>query len=111
MDILSIGSLMPLNTTGSINASSLTGSLYEKADTADGTLFDAVLNSAINSINETNGYISDMENEEIRFALGETENTHDLTIAMQKASTAIQYTVAVRDKLLEAYKEIMNMQI
>ncbi|MDD6011031.1 MAG: flagellar hook-basal body complex protein FliE, partial [Lachnospiraceae bacterium] len=36
---------------------------------------------------------------------------HDLTIALQKASTALQYTVAVRDKLLEAYKEIMNINL
>lgn len=32
-------------------------------------------------------------------------------ISMYKASTARQYTVAVRDKLLEAYKEIMNIQM
>lgn len=78
---------------------------------ADGTMFDALLNTAINNINTTNSYLSDAENEEIKFALGETENTHDLTIALQKASTALQYTVAIRDKVLEAYKEIMNMQI
>ena len=51
------------------------------------------------------------ENEELKFALGETENTHDLLIAQQKASTALQYTVALRDKFLESYKELMNMQI
>ena len=51
------------------------------------------------------------ENEEIKFALGETENTHDLTIALQKASTALQYTVAIRDKVIEAYRELMQMQI
>lgn len=43
--------------------------------------------------------------------MGETENFHDLTIALQKASTALQYTVAVRDRLLDAYKELMQMQI
>ncbi len=43
--------------------------------------------------------------------MGETENTHDLVDAMQKASTAMSYTMAVRDKFLEAYKEIMNIQI
>jgi flagellar hook-basal body complex protein FliE len=32
-------------------------------------------------------------------------------IALQKASVALQYTVAVRDKFLDAYKEIMQMQI
>lgn len=91
--------------------SSLTGTLAPKSEKTDGTLFDSFLNTAIDNIKTTNGYLSSWENEEIRFALGETENTHDLTIAMQKASTALQYTVAVRDRLLDAYKEIMQIQI
>lgn len=74
-------------------------------------VFDSMLNAAIDNLNTTNSYLSDMENEEIKFALGETENAHDLTIALEKASAALQYTVAVRDKFLEAYKEIMQMQI
>ncbi len=90
---------------------SLTGTLTEKDRKAEGTLFDAFLNSAIDNIRTTNEYLSNAEDEEIKFALGETENTHDLTIALQKASTALQYTVAVRDRLLDAYKELMQMQI
>lgn len=89
----------------------LTGSLVKESDQAQGTMFDAFLNTAIDNIKTTNSYLSDAENEEIKFALGETENTHDLTIALQKASTALQYTVAVRDKMLEAYNQIMQMQI
>ena len=74
-------------------------------------LFGTMFQPALDNINTTNQYLSDAENAEISFALGETDNTHDLTIALQKASTALQYTIAVRDKFLEAYKEIMNMQI
>ncbi|MDD6734032.1 MAG: flagellar hook-basal body complex protein FliE [Lachnospiraceae bacterium] len=74
-------------------------------------MFASLLNTAIDNINSTNALLSNAENEEIKFALGETTNPHDLTIALQKASTALQYTIAVRDKFLEAYKEIMNMQI
>ena len=74
-------------------------------------MFSVFLNSAIESISATNGYLSDAENEEIKFALGETQSTHDLTIALQKASTALQYTMAIRNKVLEAYKEIMQIQI
>lgn len=91
--------------------SSLTGALAPESKKTDGTLFDSFLNTAIDNIKTTNGYLSDWENEEIKFALGETENTHDLTIALQKASTALQYTVAIRDRLLDAYKEIMQIQI
>ena len=66
---------------------------------------------SVESIKTTNAYLSDAENEKIRWALGETESTHELSIAMQKASTALQYTVAVRDKFLEAYREIMQMTV
>ncbi len=73
--------------------------------------FSSILDSAMNMINEANELRNAADSEQIRFALGEAENTHDLLIAETKALTAIQYTTAVRDKALEAYKEIMNMQI
>lgn len=111
MDISAINNISALNLNKIEDVSSLTGSLLEKTQGAEGTVFESFLNTAINNINTTNSYLSNAENEEIKFALGETENTHDLTIALQKASTALQYTVAVRDKLLDAYKEIMQMQI
>ena len=109
MDISALTRMNALNNIEGVN--SLTGSLFPKAEEADGTVFESFLNTAINNINTTNSYLSEAENEEIRFALGESENTHDLAIALQKASTALQYTVAIRDRLLEAYREIMNMQI
>lgn len=89
----------------------LAGVLTQDEKKAEGSLFEAFLNSAIDNIKTTNDYLSEAENEEIKFAMGETETTHDLTIALQKASTALQYTVSVRDKLMEAYKELMQMQI
>lgn len=107
---MDISSILGLSTDSISSVASVTRKdLPEK--TADGNLFDSILNSAIDNLNTTNAYLSDAENEKMLFALGETENTHDLTIALQKASTALQYTVAVRDKFLEAYREIMNMQI
>lgn len=86
------------------------GQKVHKKD-AQNDMFASMLDSAVENLNVTNGYLSDAENEKIRYALGETENTHDLTIALQKASSTLQYTVAVRDKFIEAYKEIMNLQI
>ena len=115
MDITAINSITGLpGTAGASRAerTTLAGVLEKKDEkAAEGSLFDAFLNSAIDNIKATNEYLSDGENEYIKFAMGETENTHDMTIALQKASTALQYTVAVRDKLLDAYKELMQMQI
>ena len=73
--------------------------------------FSSLSTRAVENINTTNAYLSDAENEEIKWALGETDNTHDLGIALQKAETALQYTIAVRDRALTAYRDIMNMQI
>lgn len=73
--------------------------------------FHVIYNAALDMLNETNQYQNDAELEEIKFAMGLSENTHDLEIAQSKAEIALQYTVAVRDKLLEAYKEIMQMQM
>ena len=36
---------------------------------------------------------------------------HDLMIAMERASTAMNLTVSVRNKLLEAFQEISRMQV
>ena len=82
-----------------------------KVDTYADQGFDNLLHTAIDNLNTTNNYLSDAENEEIKWALGETENTHDLSIALQKASVALQYTVAIRDRLLDAYKELIQMQV
>lgn len=98
-------------TSEAVRESTAASGVTQDAKKTDGNLFSSILNSAIDNLNTTNSYLSDYENEQLKFALGETKNTHDLTIALDKASTALQYTVAVRDKFMEAYREIMNMQI
>lgn len=118
MDLSSISAISSLGNSTSISSVTdltktglLSDDLLSTTSKTDGTLFESFLDTAINNIQSTNALLSDYENEEIKWALGETENTHDLTIALQKASTALQYTVAIRDKVLEAYQTIMNMQI
>ena len=73
--------------------------------------FQSVLESAMDMINETNDLQNQAEEATMRFALGYATNTHDLNAIQTKADIALNYTIAVRDKMLEAYKEIMNMQI
>ena len=105
MDISSIGQLGSAN----LQSGSMVGVSGKNGGSDD--LFGSLLTSAMDNIKETNSYAQKATEEKIKLALGETESTHDLTIALQKSATALQYTVAVRDKFLEAYKEIINMQI
>lgn len=47
-----------------------------------------------------------------RFQMGDDSvNLSDMMISMQKASLNFQATVQVRNKLVSAYHEIMNMQV
>lgn len=47
-----------------------------------------------------------------RFTLGDDSvNLSDVMISMQKASISFQATVQVRNKLVSAYQEMMNMQV
>ena len=72
--------------------------------------FEKLFQSALNMVNETNSLTNAAQEAEISYSLGLTDSIHDLQVAQQKANLSLQYTVAVRNKVLEAYKEIMNLQ-
>jgi flagellar hook-basal body complex protein FliE len=46
-----------------------------------------------------------------RFAAGEPVDEHTLVLAMERANLAFQLTLHVRNKVLEAYQEIMRLQV
>ena len=72
--------------------------------------FESLFEAAVGMMKQTNNYTNAAEEAEMSFALGLTDSTHDLQVAQQKANLALQYTVAVRNNVMDAYKEIMNMQ-
>jgi flagellar hook-basal body complex protein FliE len=46
-----------------------------------------------------------------KFAAGGQMDVHQVMIALEQASTAMALTVQVRNKLVEAYQEIMRTQV
>jgi flagellar hook-basal body complex protein FliE len=46
-----------------------------------------------------------------RFALGEQIPIHQVTIALEHARLSLELAMQVRSRLLEGYREIMNMQL
>jgi flagellar hook-basal body complex protein FliE len=103
MNIQGIGIVNELGKFGGIQPGT---SVIEDRNTAFETLFDA----ATNMIKETNQFTNEAEEAEMAFSLGLLDNTHDLQVAQQKANLALQFTIAVRNQVLDAYKEIMNLQ-
>ena len=44
------------------------------------------------------------------FAVGEKQDLHEIMIASEKASISFKLLLQIRNKVLEAYREIMRMQ-
>lgn len=71
--------------------------------------FSTLLNQAINNVNSLQKSSSDLQT---RFDRGDADvSLSDVMIARNKSSVAFEATVQVRNKLVEAYKDLMNMPV
>lgn len=97
-----------------INKIQSLGNVYQTATVTEKTegesAFEKMYQSAIGLLEETNRYTHEAEEAQMAYALGLNDNIHDLMIAQNKANLSLQYTVAIRNGILEAYREIMQMQ-
>ena len=46
-----------------------------------------------------------------QFALDDSIPVHQVTVALEEARLSLEFAMQVRSRLVEAYKELMNMQI
>ncbi|MHC1790928.1 flagellar hook-basal body complex protein FliE [Solidesulfovibrio sp.] len=99
-------------------------SAYQNAMTQSGNIQSKVSRSLVKPAAPMEGFgqtltdsikrVNDMQNNKDTmvesFASGQTQNVHELMINLQKASSAMQMTTAVRGKVLEAYRELVKIQ-
>ncbi len=72
------------------------------------TSFADTLKNAINEVNELQQTANKKAQE---LAVGKTDNVADVMIAAEKADIAMRVMVQVRNKVIDAYNEIMRMQV
>lgn len=70
--------------------------------------FSEILKSSLLKVNQLQ-LESQKLNEQL--AIGNVDNVHQVVIAAQKAELALQFTIQIRNKILDAYNEIMRMSI
>ena len=63
------------------------------------------------SLKEVNTLKKQSEVANMKLAAGQVEDISEVVIAGEKASIAVQLTMQVRNKMVEAYQEIMRMQV
>jgi len=64
-----------------------------------------------NLLNETANNLSEADRLSRESAAGGPVDLHDVMIAMEKADISLRLLVQVRNKALDAYQEIMRMQV
>ena len=82
----------------------------KKLTRANTETFEALLNSAMGLIKETEDATNAAEQAELEYMLGLNDSVTDLLVAQQKANISIQYTVAIKNAVMQAYQEIMAIQ-
>ncbi len=70
--------------------------------------FTTVMKSAIDHVNATQKTAGEMTK---AFETGKDVEIADVMVSLQKANIEFQATVQVRNKMVEAYQQIMNMPI
>ncbi|MCB1851828.1 MAG: flagellar hook-basal body complex protein FliE [Gammaproteobacteria bacterium] len=71
--------------------------------------FSNLLKQSIDTVNQTQVQANEMKQ---AFELGQDEvNLSEVMIAVQKSSLSFEAMLQVRNKLIDAYKEVMNMPI
>ena len=83
--------------------------LRESADPKGKADFTSVLKNSLDQVNQSQ---TEAQRLSRAFSVGDPEtNLQDVVIAMQKSTISFQQAVQVRNRLVQAYHDIMNMPI
>ena len=74
----------------------------------DGPSFADTLAQSLEKVNDLQ---KEADQAITEFASGETGNIHETMIAVNKADLAFRLTMQVRNKIVEAYNEVLRMQV
>ena len=76
---------------------------------ANGVDFSAVLKNAIENVNTAQ---NSAQAKAQSFTLGASDTSlEDVIVSLQKANLSLQGMIAVRNRLVDAYKEVTNLQV
>lgn len=93
-----------------INAvGSVAGSVQsQQKSTESGTSFSSILKDAMDQTESLN---TQSNQDLFNLLSGNTDDLAGLMVDSQKADVAVSLTAAIRNKAMDAYKEVMNMQV
>ncbi|MEA1004638.1 flagellar hook-basal body complex protein FliE [Bacillus velezensis] len=105
-----VNAITPFQLQQTQNTQNVTNQLNQtqKTDSSNQTSFSELLKNSIDSLNESQVKSDQITNE---LALGKDVNLDEVMIAAQKANISLTAATEFRNKAVEAYQEIMRMQM
>ena len=73
-----------------------------------GASFASILRSGLESVNDK---IATADGLVRQFALDDSIPVHQVTFALEEARLSLEFAMQVRQRLVETYRELMNMQL
>lgn len=86
-------------------------SLENVRPTKNRTIVDNFASYLGKAVNEVNEKLKIADEESRNLAIGKNDNIHEAMIALEKADITFKLLVQVRNKALEAYRELIQMQV
>jgi flagellar hook-basal body complex protein FliE len=105
-----VNAITPFQLQQTQNTQNVTNQLNQtqKTDSSNQTSFSELLKNSIDSLNESQVKSDQITNE---LAAGKDVNLDEVMIAAQKANISLTAATEFRNKAVEAYQEIMRMQM
>jgi flagellar hook-basal body complex protein FliE len=94
-----IGKAFPANGAGGLN-----GSKPAMSDGGSGNFFEELVGKVSDMQAQADGKIANM-------VTGDSRELHEVMMAVEKANISFQFLTHVRNKAVEAYQEILKMQV
>ncbi len=74
-------------------------------------VFDGLYSASINMFDEVNDMQKIANQEQIDYLTGKTDNMLGVIMAQERALSSLNFTVQVTNKMVDVYKQIMQIQI
>jgi flagellar hook-basal body complex protein FliE len=75
------------------------------------SLFDDFFSAALKVYEQTNSSIIQSEQLYVDLATGKTDDVLAVILAQEKAQASLNFTIQVTGRVIEAYREIMRIQV
>lgn len=79
--------------------------------TSEPSQFGNIFDAAVRLLDETSTLEREASHQQFLYATGQTDDMLAVILAEQRAHTAVTFTTQITSRVMDAYRQIINMQV